>query len=122
MRQWLVNDLNQALRKSVNFKKSRFLFSVEKEDDSIDAFLNQFGFEKIHYKNVETEIKNILHNSDSSQLLKENMSVHSETDIFGNFSDAELEYLKLCAYPYRISKYTLDTLPAIEMLLWHIIG
>ena len=107
MRQWLVNDLNQALRKSENFKKSRFLFSVEKEDDSIDVFLNQFGFEKVHYKNIDSEPKNILPNSNSSQLLKKDMSISPEIDLFDNFSDAELEYLKLCAYPHRISKYTL---------------
>ena len=107
LRQWLVNDLNQAFRKSVNFKKARFLFSVEKEDDSIDLFLNQFGFEKVHYKNIDSEPKNILPKSDSSQLLSEDMSIQPETDLLVNFSDTELEYLKLCAYPKRISKYSL---------------
>ena len=107
LRQWLVNDLNQALRKSVNFKKSRFLFSTEKQDGLVDSFLNEFGFEKVHYKNIESEPKNILPNSDSSQLLNEDMSINSETDLLNNFSDTELEYLKLCAYPNRISKYSL---------------
>ena len=107
LRQWLVNDLNQALRKSVNFKKSRFLFSTEKQDGLIDSFLNEFGFEKVHYKNIDSEPKNILPNSDSSQLLNEDMSINSDTDLLNNFSDTELEYLKLCAYPNRISKYSL---------------
>ena len=103
LRQWLVNDLNQALRKSVNFKKARFLFSIEKEDDLIDAFLNQFGFEKVHYKKIISKQKNILPNSDSSQLLNEDMSLNSEKDLLNNFSDSELGHLKLCAYPCRIS-------------------
>ena len=107
LRQWIVNDLNQALRKSVNFKKSRFLFSVKKQDDLVDSFLNEFGFEKVHYKNIDSEPKNILPISDSSQLLNKDMSISPETDLLNNFSDAELEYLKLCAYPNRISKYTL---------------
>lgn len=107
LRQWLVNHLNQALRKSANFKKSRFLFSIKKQDDLIDAFLNEFGFEKVHYKNIYSEPKNILPNSDSSQLLNKDMSISPETDLLDNFSDAELEYLKLCAYPNRISKYSL---------------
>jgi len=107
LRQWLVNDLNQALRKSENFKKSRFLFSIKKQDDLIDSFLNEFGFEKVHYKNIDSEPKNILPNSDSNQLLNEDMRINPERDLLDNFSDAELEHLKLCAYPNRISKYSL---------------
>lgn len=108
VRKWLVDDLNHALRKSANFKKCRFLFSINKQSESSKTFLNKFGFEKVHYKRIDEDPKNYLPKSDSSQLLITDMISGSATDSFKDFSESELGFLKLCSYPHRISKYTLE--------------
>ena len=108
VRKWLVHDLNHALRKSSNFKKCRFLFSTNKQTEAIESFFNQFGFEKVHYKQIDEDPKNSLPKSDSSKLLESDMISSSVADSLKNFSESDLGFLKLCSYPHRISKYTLE--------------
>jgi hypothetical protein len=108
VRKWLIDDLNHALRKSSNFKKCRFLFSINKQSESSNMFLNQFGFEKVHYKQIDEDPKNSLPKSDSSKLLESDMISSSVADSLKNFSESDLGFLKLCSYPHRISKYTLE--------------
>jgi hypothetical protein len=107
LREWLVKDLNHALRRSSNFKKCRFLFSTDKQTEAIESFFNQFGFEKVHYKELIDSQKNYLPKTDSSKLLDENMNTNSSHALLRNFTDSELNYLILCSYPHRVSKYTL---------------
>jgi hypothetical protein len=108
VRKWLIDDLNHALRKSSNFKKCRFLFSTNKQTEAIESFFNQFGFEKVHYKQIDEDPKNSLPKSDSSKLLESDMISSSVADSLKNFSESDLGFLKLCSYPHRISKYTLE--------------
>ena len=107
LRDWMVKDLNHALRRSSNFKKCRFLFSTNKQTEALESFFNQFGFEKVHYKEVSDSQKNYLPKNDSSKLLEKNMSTNSTHDLLSNFTESEVNYLILCSYPHRVSKYTL---------------
>lgn len=107
LREWMVKDLNHALRKSSNFKKCRFLFSTNKQTEAMESFFNQFGFEKVHYKEVSDSQKNYLPKTDSSKLLNETMNSSSISTSLSDFTDSELNYLILCSYPHRVSKYTL---------------
>ena len=107
LREWMVKDLNHALRKSSNFKKCRFLFSTNKQTEAMESFFNQFGFEKVHYKELSDSQKNYLPKTDSSKLLDETMNSSSISTFLRDFTDSELNYLILCSYPHRVSKYTL---------------
>ena len=48
LREWIVGDLNQALRESINFKNARFLFSAKSKTGTISDFLAKFGIEQVH--------------------------------------------------------------------------
>ena len=45
---WLAHDLNQALRASQSFKKTRFLFTARTLNLKLVEFIESFGIEKIH--------------------------------------------------------------------------
>lgn len=108
LRRWLVNDLNHALRKSVNFKNCRFLFTVDKKNSSIENFFDQFGFEKIHYEMIDEDKKKYLPKTESDKLLSKDMQMSSKLDLLDSFSPSDLKHLILCSYPKRVSKYTLE--------------
>lgn len=108
LRRWLVNDLNHALRKSVNFKNCRFIFTVDKKDSSTERFFDQFGFEKVHYEMFEEDKKNYLRKIESDKLLDKDMEMNSKSNLLDSFSPSELEFLMLCSYPKRLSRYTLE--------------
>jgi hypothetical protein len=114
LRRWLVNDLNHALRKSVNFKNCRFLFTIDKKNSSTEDFFDQFGFEKIHYEMIDEDKKIILPKVESDKLLGEDMQMSSKMDLLDSFSPSDLKYLILCSYPKRVSKYTLEHFSSIR--------
>lgn len=45
---WIAGPLNQALRKSKFFQKSRFLFTAQSNDHRLQTFFNRFGIEHLN--------------------------------------------------------------------------
>ena len=48
LRSWIESDLNEKLRSSKNFQKSRFLFAGRKSLSDEKAFFDKFGMEQVH--------------------------------------------------------------------------
>ena len=56
LRSWIESDLNEKLRSSKNFQKSRFLFAGRKSLSDEKAFFDKFGMEQVHEFDLQREV------------------------------------------------------------------